>query len=227
MQKKKTNSFTRTLRSTLLCVKYPFLYPRNRWTGKHYNNWDLNDKLKKLYSEAYKAHGKENGFKVEVVNRWKAILYKVFSFWYDHPMQWIHFPTRYTEWDAIPDGWGSSFGDRLLKELREAIIEDGGRKYLHSVRIMDIKEKWGRLEIYLNAYGDKTFKLIQKYGEISESVCITCGKPAVGYTNMKSGWICPYCDDCRKDLAESEKMKWLEKNGIKWFTFFGEKEDED
>lgn len=29
------------IRSTYLCIRYPFLYPRNRFTGKHYNNWKL------------------------------------------------------------------------------------------------------------------------------------------------------------------------------------------
>lgn len=29
--------------STYMCLKYPFLYPRNRFTGLHYNNWKLHD----------------------------------------------------------------------------------------------------------------------------------------------------------------------------------------
>lgn len=227
MGRKNKRGFFKTVKSTLLCVKYPFLYPRNRWTGKHYNNWKLIDKLNKLYSEAYKANGREKEFKIEVIDRKKAIMYKILNFWNDYPLQWIHFPIGYTEWDAMPEGWMNAFGKKLLKELKESILEDGGRKYLHNVRIMDIKEKWGRLEIYLSAYGDKTFDLIQRYGEMSESICIECGEPAVGYTTIKSGWIRPYCDDCRKEFAESEKMKRLEKLGIKWFCFFGEKEDED
>lgn len=27
--------------STYTCIKYPYLYPRNRFTGLHYNNWNL------------------------------------------------------------------------------------------------------------------------------------------------------------------------------------------
>lgn len=27
--------------ATMLCIKYPFLYPRNRFTDKHYNNWKI------------------------------------------------------------------------------------------------------------------------------------------------------------------------------------------
>ena len=29
------------IKSTFLCLRYPFLYPRNRFTGKHYNNWKI------------------------------------------------------------------------------------------------------------------------------------------------------------------------------------------
>ena len=42
-------------RATYLCIKYPFLYPRNRITGLHYNSWkvlnfmnELNNKYHKL-----------------------------------------------------------------------------------------------------------------------------------------------------------------------------------
>lgn len=40
----------RTIRSTYMCIKYPFLYPRNRFTGLHYNNW----KLHKYHVDNYK-----------------------------------------------------------------------------------------------------------------------------------------------------------------------------
>lgn len=35
------NKFLKTLKSTALCIRYPFLYPRNRWTGNHYDCWQL------------------------------------------------------------------------------------------------------------------------------------------------------------------------------------------
>lgn len=30
------------INNTLLCIFFPFLYPRNRFTGLHYNNWEIN-----------------------------------------------------------------------------------------------------------------------------------------------------------------------------------------
>ena len=31
----------KTIESTILCIRFPFLYPRNRFTGLHYNNWRI------------------------------------------------------------------------------------------------------------------------------------------------------------------------------------------
>lgn len=35
-------------RNILLCIKYPFLYPRNRFTGTHYTNWRIREKINQL-----------------------------------------------------------------------------------------------------------------------------------------------------------------------------------
>lgn len=39
-----------TIKSTYLCIRYPFLYPRNRFTDRHYTNWNLEDLLGALRS---------------------------------------------------------------------------------------------------------------------------------------------------------------------------------
>ena len=31
-----------------LCLRFPFLYPRNRFTGRHYNNWWIRDKIQEI-----------------------------------------------------------------------------------------------------------------------------------------------------------------------------------
>lgn len=38
----------KTIKSTILCIRFPFLYPRNRFTGLHYNNYKLQDLIEKL-----------------------------------------------------------------------------------------------------------------------------------------------------------------------------------
>ena len=32
---------TKYIKSTILCIRFPFLYPRNRFTDLHYNNWKI------------------------------------------------------------------------------------------------------------------------------------------------------------------------------------------
>lgn len=41
------------INNTLLCISFPFLYPRNRFTGLHYNNWEINKFLTNSRKLAY------------------------------------------------------------------------------------------------------------------------------------------------------------------------------
>ena len=99
---------------------------------------------------------------------------------------------EWTEWDDMPTGWRKAFGDQMLEELREALIDDGD---LYRWRIVQMKEKYGFLHLYDNGYkkGSRVPEIVSKYALLSEQTCIKCGKPA---TKITTGWISPYCDDC-------------------------------
>ena len=43
----------KAIQSSILCIRFPFLYPRNRFTGLHYNNWRIKKYCSKLI-EKYK-----------------------------------------------------------------------------------------------------------------------------------------------------------------------------
>ena len=47
--------FLHIIKSCYLCIRFPFLYPRNRFTDKHYNNQKLLDKINKYLSFAEKS----------------------------------------------------------------------------------------------------------------------------------------------------------------------------
>lgn len=49
-------NFVRTIKSTVLCIRFPFLYIRNRWDGKHHA-YKLNNKLYKLNKQAILEFG--------------------------------------------------------------------------------------------------------------------------------------------------------------------------
>ena len=280
----------RVIYSTLLCIKYPFLYPRNRWTDKHYNCWKIIEYHQENYRKAYHLIslqitdkevnseeqteyykfldtkketylrtdysgdelviylGRNKGtiekiikkiklgskiydsswvsgknvlvLKVNSVEELKEIYNGDFNYirltinqilafkikildWIEkYPLQIIHFPTYYTELDSMDKGWKDAFGMNFCKDLRKALIRTGGYKLLFRFRILQIKEKYGRLEVYCIGYNDEINKVISKYSKLSEKTCIRCGKPA---TWISKGWISPYCDDCVPDKINAIK----------------------
>lgn len=263
------------INNTLLCISFPFLYPRNRFTGLHYNNWEINKFLTNSRKLAYtnvlvhivnesklpeiksvycnsdiiimpnkktlivlsnkhktvridiskycngeisyirKELSKENKINVYAVvkdgieiaphfitekfitDKIMYFILKVMEWFYHHPLQWIHCIPMYTELDALDKGWRLKFGKQLCKDIKKSLLREGGRRRLKDYRILQIKEKWGRLCLY-DAGGniEIMWEIIPKYEELSYHTCINCGKPA---TKRSTGWICPYCDDCIGD----------------------------
>lgn len=130
----------------ILVNKYPFLLPRNVWTGEVPDNYD--------YS--------------------------------------------YTELDDMPEGWRIAFGESFLEELKTALGD-----YAPNYRISQIKEKWGGLRWYDFGRTEEAEKIISKYEQLSETICIVCGKPAVA---MTAGWIVPVCAE---HLEGKQPYCWL------------------
>lgn len=280
----------RVIYSTLLCIKYPFLYPRNRWTDKHYNCWKIIEYHLENYGKAYHLIslqitdkevnseeqteyykfldtkketylrtdyfgdelviylGRNKGTIEKIIKKIKlgskiydsswvsgknvlvlkvnsveelkedykgdfncirltinqilAFKIKILDWIEKYPLQIIHFPTCYTELDSMDKGWKDAFGMNFCKDLRKALIRTGGYKLLFRFRILQIKEKYGRLEVYCIGYNDEINKVISKYSKLSEKTCIRCGKPA---TWISKGWISPYCDDCVPDKINAIK----------------------
>ena len=280
----------RVIYSTLLCIKYPFLYPRNRWTDKHYNCWKIIEYYRENYRKAYRLIslqitdkevnseeqteyykfldtkketylrtdysgdelviylGRNKGTIEKIIKKIKlgskiydsswvsgknvlvlkvnsveelkedynggfncirltinqilAFKIKILDWIEKYPLQIIHFPTYYTELDSMDKGWREAFGMNFCKDLRKALIRTGGYKLLFGFRILQIKEKYGRLEVYCIGYNDEINKVISKYSKLSEKTCIRCGKPA---TWISKGWISPYCDDCVPDKINAIK----------------------
>ena len=280
----------RVIYSTLLCIKYPFLYPRNRWTDKHYNCWKIIEYHRENYGKAYHLIslqitdkrvnseeqteyykfldtkketylrtdysgdelviylGRNKGTIEKIIKKIKlgskiydsswvsgknvlvlkvnsteelkedykgdfncirltinqilAFKIKILDWIEKYPLQIIHFPTYYTELDSMDKGWREAFGMNFCKDLKKALIRTGGYKLLFRFRILQIKEKYGRLEVYCIGYNDEINKVISKYSKLSEKTCIRCGKPA---TWISKGWISPYCDDCVPDKINAIK----------------------
>lgn len=217
-------------KATILCIKYPFLYPRNRFNGLHYNNWKIINFLNVIKKEyrhfifsqkdiksIVHRYNKEWYFQqtskssVEYwTNWWAKPLYNIIQFYHNYILQIFHCIPTYTEWDAMEPGWKKTFGEQYLKELKEAAIKDN---YLKKLRIMQLKEKYGRCVLYLNLNGDNVNKVISKYEELSWHVCIKCGQYA---THESRGWISPYCEEC----ASTQPEMYIKRNTEEYNEYF-------
>jgi len=112
---------------------------------------------------------------------------------------------------SIPYGWRKSFGIQMCKELKDALKR---HNMLHSYRILDIKEKYGRLEIDDCGAASEIHDILAKYEYISERTCIVCGRRAKYVT---SGWECPYCEDCIKDTYKNGTYEFY--TDINWYGY--------
>lgn len=75
-----------------------------------------------------------------------------------------------------------------------------GKSEEEKIHIMQIKEKYGTLRIYVSYGTEELFKMIDDAEEESAHVCEFCGaKEDVGQT---TGWVITLCHDCVKELSK-------------------------
>ena len=93
----------------------------------------------------------------------------------------------------------------MCKEIKRALLEDGGKEKLKRYRINQIKEKYGELRWY-DSHGNKEVNnIIAKYSEISYHTCIDCGRTAKYLTK---NWIIPLCEKCITDKQKEVADKF-------------------
>lgn len=105
----------------------------------------------------------------------------------------------YTWLDEMPTGWRIAFGEQMCADIMKALEKD---PHADEYRILQIKEKFGELRWYDSHCTPEINKIIKHYTELSQKICINCGKPAVWNS---IGWVSPYCDDCAR------KNRWYPK----------------
>lgn len=231
----------RALHASYLCLRFPFLYPRNRFTGLHHNNWKLNNRM----SGFYKAHTISiNRRDVSIYNpppvdpnriiydntlglcywdrRWNKRVYNIMKFIRSTLFQIPYMIPTYTELDAMPDGWRKAFGIQMCEEIKRALLDAGGRRALRAYRIMDIKEKYGELRWYDEGAPEAVHKIIEKYSYISARTCIVCGRVAEYLT---TGWITPYCSRHINPDDQPLAQKFME--DIDWYGWKMYKSNDD
>lgn len=96
----------------------------------------------------------------------------------------------------------------LLEPIFEYIEKYNVDKEEHEhIKITQIKEKWGLLNIYVNFGTDELYDLIDKAEDLSDNVCEDCGTMEdVG--TITYGWIRTVCCNCAK--KQSKKRNYPE-----------------
>lgn len=236
------NKFIHTIKSIGLCIKYPFLYPRNRFTALHYTSWKLHNYLygtgglynikkdglrNKAFVDEYISldFPDPDGSRLRHIHHIKnygyAIWFYIVEFIYKYIVPFFHCIPTYTEWDAIPAGWNKAFGKQMLKELGDAVhkLPKIDRR---DFRIMQIKEKYGSLQVYTNYGTNEIYDVLAKYEDLSYRICIDCGKHA---TKLTGGYILPYCDECFAKNSYYDEPYLIMKNG-EWVNTQWEQNDD-
>ena len=124
-----------------------------------------------------------------------------FLSWYGNPLYFGYneenIASDYTWEDELPGGWRKAFCPQMWDELK-AILEKAN--YVNEFRFTQIKEKYGTLRLYHNGVPESIYDEVStwesKYEDLSEQVCIHCGKQA---KYMTPGWISFICEDCLKE----------------------------
>ncbi len=207
--------------ATILCIRFPFLYPRNVFSDKHYVNWALGERRSAAHEKAFRTVGvfgsEENPLRNEKVSNWWAFVEKFYSF-LEAFLGIFHIIPSYTKLDALDSGWRKAFGIYICKDLKKALLADGGRKRLRRYRIDQVKEKFGELCWYDNGGNRETNRIIAKYAYISRHTCITCGKSA---DYMTKGWIEPYCREHLPEWVDPDDGEQVNTYYTKEFPFYG------
>ena len=212
------------IKSSYLCIRFPFLYPRNRFSDKHYNNYKLSEKytdIFKKWNNWSKEHvndyidkfGKDSVILDNTIVKSDYIMKLAskkdrFLYWFYKNLETFygvfHCIPTYTELDAMDNGWRKRFGIQFCKELKDSINKNPNKNYKKNFRILQIKEKWGEFQCYVSSYSPEVERVINKYGYLSQYVCVHCGEDAVKKT---MGWICPYCEKC---LPKEQYWLWID-----------------
>ena len=194
-------SIWNTVNSTYLCLRFPFLYPRNHFTDRHYSNWRLDDKIQVVFYDSHTSikRDKYDFFhpRYRIRKPLKALWSRILRL-YRSLLELLHCVPTYCWLDRMDAGWRRAFGLDMCKEIKTVLKR---QNFLRKYRITDIKEKFGALRWYGNYASEEIIDIIRKYEGKSYRTCIECGRKA---KYRSTGWIEPYCENCLPDFVRDK-----------------------
>lgn len=101
--------------------------------------------------------------------------------------------TFYGEYD-LPCGWKLLFL-QMCEDIRNAATSIE----IQSLRIIQVKEKFGEIRCYISGGSPAIDTIIDNYSYVSGYICRNCGNIA---TVVSQYWISPWCDTCKRDIQD-------------------------
>lgn len=205
-----------------LIEQYPFLLPKNRWTGKVVEDYDYSwtemddmpvgwriafgdQMLEELREELVKYNYLDKYFITQIKEKYGTLR------WYDNGIPAGKLSEDYESLDV-------KFGNKYPPFDKEnEVLEEIGRDNYYEVKdwkeynSSEYKEKNKDCIIHLRKRKIiekcKVWDIINKYEKLSEDTCIDCGAQNVQLYETK-GWINFVCEDCAKKRAKSEDVSF-------------------
>lgn len=102
------------------------------------------------------------------------------------------------------DAWNNTGWEKIWKRFLELVNKEYEKmtdEEKSKLTILETKEKFGELRVYISGYNDEINKLINEIEHVSTYTCIKCGKQPTnknGHTifTTRYGWIVNLCRDC-------------------------------
>ena len=161
-------------------------------TLKHYLDYTRS-------SELYNKHIQEiREYNRALVGRYPWLKIKKYTDFDPYPEKESTDEYNWTWLDDMPEGWRLAFGEQMCAEIQAELERVN---YVNEYQILQIKEKFGELRWYNGSVPAdcNIYDIIDKYSDISQIVCVNCGKPA-RWESL--GWISPYCEECKQKMRD-------------------------
>ena len=98
--------------------------------------------------------------------------------------------------NELPFGWKTRFQHSMIWDIKDALREDGINP--GEVTILQMKEKYGDLCVYLDVFSPRASKVIDEYENLAKHTCVNCGK----LTSLMWKTI-PVCEKCYPKRKET------------------------
>lgn len=91
--------------------------------------------------------------------------------------------------NELPFGWKAQFQNSMIRDIEGALEKDGINP--EEATILQMKEKYGDLCVYLDVFSSRASKVIEEYENLARYTCVNCGK----YTSLVWKTL-PVCETC-------------------------------